>query len=354
MIYLLGGGIFEAQNKVLPGTYINFISKATVKSDLGERGFVGMALHIGKPESKGKIIEVERDNFIRDSKELFGVESTDPKLLPVREALKNAKTVYVVDLGESGGEPDSDVTTDTIKTLFQECELNTIVAYTDDESTKTAYIDMVKDFRDNGKKVQLVVHNATTPDHEGIINVTSNASGDAAYALVAWVGGAEAGCAVNASCTNKKYDGELTVIVDKTQADLERALESGKFVFHTVYGEIRVLEDINSLTSLTEEKGEDFKYNQTIRVIDQIANDIAKIFNNYFLGKVPNDQSGRISLWGRIESHHRELETIRAIENFDSNLLTVEKGSSKRAVVVNDAVTPVNAMAQIYMTVVID
>lgn len=353
---MFGGGIFEAQNKVLPGAYINFVAKATVKSNLGARGFVAMALNIGKADAKGKVITVTKDNFTRDAKELFGVDYSDAKLLPVREALLHATTVYVVDLGEAleEGEPDSQVTTDDVKKLYEQYEINTIVCYSDDDGDKTAYIAMVKEFRDAGKKCQLVVHNATTPDHEGVINVTTDAAGDAAHALVAWVGGAEAGCAVNESCTNMKYDGELTVTANKSQADLERALEAGEFVFHTVYNEIRTLEDINSLTSFDEKKNDDFRYNQTIRVIDQIANDMAKIFNNYFLGKIPNDESGRASLWGRIEAHHRELEKIRAIENFDSSLLTVEQGETKRSVVVNDAVTPVNAMSQLYMTVVID
>ena len=44
---------------------------------------------------------------------------------------------------------------------------------------------------------------------------------------------------------------------------------------------------------------------------------------------------------------------MRAIENFDSSLVTVEPGNTKKAVVVHDAVVPVNAMAQLYMTVVI-
>jgi hypothetical protein len=124
-------------------------------------------------------------------------------------------------------------------------------------------------------------------------------------------------------------------------------------VFHLVYGDVRVLEDVNSLVTTTVDKGDDFKYNQTIRVIDQIANDIAKIFNTKYLGKIPNNASGRVSLWGDIVAHHRQLETIQAIENFDSSLVTVEQGATKRSVVVNDVVQVVNAMAQLYMTVVV-
>ena len=228
-----------------------------------------------------------------------------------------------------------------------------LCAYTDDASQ---YITAVKSWRDDmGKKCQVVVYNETKPDHEGVINVKSTVSdeGAEAYALVAWVAGAEAGANVNESCTNMRYDGEYKIVTDKTQVQLEQAIKDGEFVFHLVYGEVRVLEDINSLVTTTVDKGEDFKSNQTIRVIDQIANDIAKLFNTKYLGRIPNDASGRISLWADIVAHHRQLEEIRAIENFDSTLITVEQGNNKKSVVVNDVVTPVNAMAQLYMTVVI-
>jgi hypothetical protein len=47
------------------------------------------------------------------------------------------------------------------------------------------------------------------------------------------------------------------------------------------------------------------------------------------------------------------MEAIQAIENFDSSLLTVEQGDTKKSVVVTDYVTVTNAMAQLYMTVII-
>ncbi len=206
-----------------------------------------------------------------------------------------------------------------------------------------------------GKKCQVVVYNQTAPNHEGVINVVSTVSDEEApeYALVAWVAGAEAGCPINGSCTNQKYTGEYTVVTDKTQKELEACITGGQLAFHNVYGEVHVLEDINSLTEVTEDKGEDFKSNQTVRVLDQIANDIAKLFNTKYLGKIPNNASGRVSLWADIVAHHKALADINAIENFDSALVSVEQGATKKSIVVNDVVTVANAMAQLYMTVVV-
>ena len=73
-----------------------------------------------------------------------------------------------------------------------------------------------------------------------------------------------------------------------------------------------------------------------------------------YLGSVPNDNAGRISLWNDIVKHHQELEAIRAIEGFDPDQVTVAQGDTKKAVVVQDAVSPVSAMAQLYMTIVVE
>lgn len=86
--------------------------------------------------------------------------------------------------------------------------------------------------------------------------------------------------------------------------------------------------------------------------MDQIANDIAVLFNTKYLGTVPNDAAGRISLWSDIVKHHEQLQTIRAIEDFTDADVVVDQGETKKSVVVNDVVTVVNAMAQLYMTVV--
>ena len=85
--------------------------------------------------------------------------------------------------------------------------------------------------------------------------------------------------------------------------------------------------------------------------LTQIANDIAVLFGKKYIGKVPNDASGRVSLWNDIVKHHMELQNIRAIENFNPDNVTVVQGDTKKAVVVTDYVTPVNAMAQLYMAV---
>lgn len=344
---MLGGGVFVTQNKILPGSYINFVNLGSTTSTIGERGTVAIVLPLNK--SAGTVIEIDQQDFITNSTELLGIAYDSDEALPLREIFCHANKVYVYDIGTDG-------TVDNAINALEAYEFNVLCAYTDVAEDITKYMNAIKSWRDTmGKKCQLVTYNQSKPDHEGILNVISTVSDEdvAAYALVAWVAGAEAGCNINESCTNMLYDGELEVVTNKTQAELESCINNGQIAFHLVYGDVRLLEDINSLTTTTADKGDDFKYNQTIRVVDQIANDIAKLFNTKYLGKIPNNASGRVSLWADIVAHHRELESIQAIEPFDSNLLTVEQGANKKSVVVNDVITVVNSMAQLYMTVVI-
>lgn len=354
---MLGGGVWVTQNKTLPGSYINIITASKATANLGERGIVAIALPLNK--AVGTVIELNRADFMTTAKAKTGKDYNSADLLPIREIFQNATKVYVYDLGSSTG---AKTVADALG-AFESYEFNILCAYTDTAVDVTSYITKVKSWRDDvGKKCQVVVYNQSTtaPDHEGVINVVStvaeasaSTNSAKAYELVAWVAGAEAGCQINQSITNKKYNGELTVLTPKTQTQLATCLTSGQFVFHLSYGDVCVLEDINSLTTTTADKGEDFKYNQTIRVIDQIANDIAKLFNTKYLGKIPNNASGRVSLWADIVAHHRELETLQAIEDFDPTLVTVEQGEKKKAVVVNDAIKVTNAMAILYMTVVV-
>ena len=222
-----------------------------------------------------------------------------------------------------------------------------------DPIIKALYAAFCERMRDDvGKKFQVVVSNHLA-DYEGVVSVKNgleDVEGETA-ALIPWVTGVIAGTAVNKSATNMTYDGEYSIDTAYSQTELENGIKEGSFMFHMVDEKVNILTDINSFISITDEKSPDFSSNQTIRVLDQIANDIAVLFGKKYIGKVPNDESGRISLWNDIVKHHQQLESIRAIENFNPEAVTVEKGDTKQAVVITGYVSPINAMEQLYMTV---
>lgn len=432
----LGGGVFLTQNKVLPGSYINFVSASRASATLSERGVAAIPLMLDWGNDTD-VFSVDSGQFQKESLKLFGYDYTDDNLKTLRDLFRNIRMGYFYRLNGGGtkaantlatavysgtrgndltiivepneafaeetnevydvttvlagvvvdtqleisgmadlkdtewvtwirsatleptsgmpliGGTNGTVTNERYQTFLDKIEsfsFNTLGCPSDNSLIKALFAAFTKRMRDEvGIKFQCVVHRYTVPDYEGVISVENNTSPE----LVYWVTGASAGCAVNASNTNKVYDGEYTVDTTYTQRQLETALQEGKFIFHKVNDVVRVLEDVNTFVSFTDAKNVDFSSNQTMRVLDQIGNDIANLFNTKYLGKVPNDAAGRISLWNDIVKHHQELETLRAIEDFQPDAVTVEQGDSKKAVVVTDYVTPVNAMAQLYMTVIV-
>ncbi len=425
------------QNKELPGTYINFVSKAAANATLSERGIVTMPLEMDWG-AVGEVFPVTNADFQKNSMEIFGYAYTDEKLKGLRDLFRNAEVLYGYRLN-GGGKKAANALAEAVypgvrgndlriavqvnadneslfdvKTILgtsvvdeqtvagadeltanayvkwkpgaaleasagmaltggengeadgaayqayldkiESYSFHTMGAVVTDDMTKALFAAFVKRLRNEmGVKFQLVLYDYAKADDPGVISVDNRVmdEGWSEAGLVYWVTGACAGCAVNRSNQNKKYDGEFAVDTAYTQIQLKDAVKAGKFVFHMVGTDVRVLEDINTMVTTSETQGDIFKDNQTIRVIDQIGNDIAVLFNTKYLGSMPNDAAGRVSLWSDIVAHHRQMEQIRAIEGFSDSDITVEAGDTPKSVVVRDAVTVVSAMGKVYMTVTI-
>lgn len=433
----LGGGTFLVPNKVLPGTYINFVSKSKAQADLSDRGYVAVALPLSWGES-GEIITLHSEDVIKECIKLLGYPYMADEMLPIRELFKNAKVVYVYNTRSTGvkarsndslidarygGIVGNNISVEVKKTIdddsvfefitrikdtivdYQKDTLvnikdnkfvtfgnktelkdgihmlsngadgtvsnsayedflrkidpyyfNVITVATNDEKTKRLLVEYTKRQREDvGAKFQAVVHDLKDKvNYEGVVDIINKVKGeDDNGQLVYWVAGALGGCQVNKSCTNKIYDGEYTVEANYDQATLKELKLKGKFVMHMVGDDVRVLSDINTFVDFSKDKTKDFSKNQTIRVLDQLAIDTASLFNRKYLGKVPNDSAGRIELWKDIVLLHQTYQTLRAIENFNDKDIVIEKGPEKDQVIVTDNIIPVNAMEQLYMTVIV-
>ena len=433
----LGGGTWSIQNKILPGSYINFISMARATNSLSDRG-VATIPYIGDWGVVGEVAEITAENFQNKTVSLFGYEWSHEELKELREFFKHIRIGYLYRLGTGGTKATSEFATAKFEglrgngikitiavnvddpdkfdvSMFLETALmdkqtvssaeelidNDFVIY-DKEATLSitagtplvgganptvtnadyqSYIDKIESYSFNvigcpsdditvkglftaftkrmrdemGVKFQCILYSPDeNTDYEGCVDVLNKVTDNGAeeWSLVYWVTGVLAGTAVNKTAMNNVYDGEYIVDTTHTQRQLEQAILGGKFVLHRVGNTaVRVLADINSLTTVTAEKGEDFKQNQTIRVIDQIANDIAVLFATKYMGEIPNDQDGRVSLWADIVKHHNDLQTIRAIEDFAGDDVVVIQGADKRSVLITDAIMTTGMMEKLYMTV---
>lgn len=229
---------------------------------------------------------------------------------------------------------------------------NTMGIVTTEKTVISLFNAFNKRMRDEeGINFQLVTYQ-NLADYLGIISVKNKTTDEkwSEASLVYWVTGKQCSCPVQSSLEASKYDGEFTIDTSYTQADLKKAIKNGEFVLHNVDENIEVLVDINTLVTTTEDCGDVFKENQTIRVIDQLGNDDAVCFNGKYRGNVPNDPAGRTALWRDLVKIRQQLQKLRAIENFSDTDVSVGQGNTKKSIVVQSAITVVNTMSQIYMT----
>ena len=79
-----GGGTWLTQNKVMPGTYINFTSLARAAAALSDRGIAAAPFELNwGPE--GTVFEVTSGDFQKNSKAIFGYGYDAPEMLALRE-----------------------------------------------------------------------------------------------------------------------------------------------------------------------------------------------------------------------------------------------------------------------------
>jgi len=225
-------------------------------------------------------------------------------------------------------------------------DFTTLLYAGEDEVTKSLFDSFTKRMRDDeGVKITTVLFDYAKADYEGVISVKNNPE------LVYWVAGQTAGAAVNESLTNKVYDGEYEVNTKFKKREFEQAIQNGEFAFYQDGNDVRVLKDINTFTNFAPEKNQDFSSNRVIRVLDQIANDTARIFSDYYLGKVTNDDTGRELFKNELVNYHEQLLNIRAIENFNQEDIIVLPGVQKQDVIVNEVVQPTDSMEKLYMSI---
>lgn len=308
----------------------------------------------------GFVVNTYRDNTIMDTQVVTRKEelhSNDFVEFNSNLTLQKVSKTPLAN-GKNGG-----LTNKAHTEFMAKCEtiaVNCIVANTLDDDLKRVYVEHNKHCREElGIKFQTVMYNYDA-DYEGVVNVCSkpinvvNDSIQTENYLTFAVAGMIGGCPVNMSCTNMVYDGELEVLDDKSQDQLITSIKKGQFVFHRVNDKIRVLKDINSLQTITETKGDIFKDNKVIRIIDIISQEVANTFNNNFVGKVANDKSGRVSLWNEVSKIFEELETRRAIEDFDNANIVIEQGNDRNSVVITTNCKIIGTMEQLYMTTTIE
>ncbi len=330
----------------------------TAQSALGTAKYPGAAGNrvkiVVRAESGGLFtVQTYEDNYLADTQTVASAaDLADNDFVRFNASAVLAESSGIAFTGGTDGEATSETHAAFLAKL-EERTFNTLALASNDNVLKTLYRQFTVRMRDEvGVKFQTVLYNCAA-DHEGVINVGCAAKGDDPAAFVYWAAGLNAGLQVNETALNRTYNGEYEPDDSYTVAQLSEKIADGIFTLHRVGDEVRVLADINSLVSTTSEKGAIFKDNRVVRVADRIAADAVTIFTEKYLGRIPNNASGRVSLWADLIAALGALRDVGAIEEFDPGDITVDPGEDKNAVIVSQSVTVTGSMAKLYMTCIL-
>lgn len=340
IFYRLGKGV-KASNKfaeaVHPGTVGNTIAIA-VEAVEGTADVFNVLTYV-----KGQ--EADRQT----------VKTTDELKANKWVTFKKATLAATESTLLTGGSNGTPTGTDQQKALtaFEGYRFDVLLCASDDQSTKQLYMEWTKNaVRNTGLYHQLVVHAPEKADDEYIINVHNGVldPGMPKHALAWYVAGIEAGCAVNKDLTAHGYLGELDIDTGELgQAKQKELKAQGKLVFINVDDLPTVFMDINSLHTFSPEKGEDFRYNQCMRVLNQRANDIQRLFTEYYLGKAGTDEDSRTMFKNDLVNNMTGgMIAIGAVKNYAPEDTVVELGVDPRSYHVKERVIPNMAVLYLY------
>ena len=344
------GGTWTDQNKILPGAYINFLTNTALSITPGDRGKVALL----------------QEMSVGSAGDIYTITATDTSGYPdsvtagdtflVKEALKNAQTVIVYNLGATHTAEVLTAALNALKTVDFDtlCYPYPAATYAVNQETVAAWIGNMRS--EEGRKIQAVLADYAGDD-EGILNVAhavilSDGTTLTNAQTAAWVAGATAGAAVYQSNTGRSYSGAVDVSPRMTKSEMEAAVTAGKFIFKVDSAQnVTAVYDINSLTTFTEEKSKLFRKNRVIRTIDGINNDIVEIFESNYVGKLNNNADGRARLRATLIEYFNELQSLSAIQNFSEEDVTILAGGDSDAVVVDCYIQPVDSIEKLYITV---
>lgn len=103
-----------------------------------------------------------------------------------------------------------------------------------------------------------------------------------------------------------------------SNAKIEQALRNRELVLVADGGRVRIEQDINTFTSISATKGREFLKNRVTRVLDAINNDFSRVFKDFYIGKVDNNDDGCNLLKNETINYLDTLQGMGAIQEFSS------------------------------------
>ena len=242
----------------------------------------------------------------------------------------------------------------TYLTAIEPYKFDVMIYDGSDSTVQTALLAFIERVNENnGQYCQLVANGLTNPDSRYVINSNSPVTLSDGTELTAqqvtwWLGGAEAGAKYNESLTYATYPGAVSTTMN-TNDQFISDINDGLLDLFAEDGTVKVMQDINSLVTYTEDIGKVYRKNRVMRLCNTIANDIFQQFSANFIGVVNNNEAGRARFQAAIVGYLQQIQDNQGIQNFTADDVEVLAGTEIDAIVVNVAIQAVDSVEKIYL-----
>lgn len=293
----------------LPKILLTFVGKAVTAIKRSQLGIVALIL-----KDDTQTAETVTYKSIEDIK---SVEWSAENVEYIKQAFMGTPSKVIIEVIPTLTEEYTDALTRLNNKRFNYLAIPGIEAL-----KVTDIVTWIKSKRDNDKKTfKAVLPNATTADHEGIINFTTDelVVGEKTYTtseFTARIAGALAGLPFTRSATYFEFP-EVESI--KEIEDPDAAVDNGELILINDGENIKIGRGVNSLKTTTGSKTEDFKSIRIVEVMDMISDDIRTTFDKYYVGKLNNIYDNQVLFFTSVNAYFAGLSDEEILDpSFDN------------------------------------
>ena len=207
-------------------------------------------------------------------------------------------------------------------TYFEGVEFNLMCMPSAESEDITAIKTFIKKMNDVVKyKCDAIVANDKA-DSEAIINYTAKdivVNGESVTTAnhTARIAGLIEGTPLHQSVTFATLS-DIDAIENLTKEEADRRIDAGELILVREMGKVRVARGVNSLTTLTDIKGNAFQKIKLRKTLNLIHNDLRRVIVEKYIGKVPNNYDNKCILITEIKNYLDELSVEQLIEKVNT------------------------------------
>ncbi len=286
---------------VIDITFKQLAKTATVRS---QRGIVALIL---KDTTKASLTVFDEGDISTDL-----TEANQGLIKDVLKGSPNKIELFV--LGE-----DTEIA--EALTYFEGVEFNLMCMPGAEASDVTAIKSFIKKMNEVVKyKCDAILANESA-DSEAIINYTAdgivvNGKSVTTANHTARMAGIIEGTSLSQSITFATLS-DVESIENLTKEEADTRIDNGELILVREMGKVRVARGVNSLTTLTDTKGNAFQKIKLRKTLNLIHNDLRRVIVEKYIGKVPNNYDNKCILITEIKNYLEELSNEQLIEKIN-------------------------------------